>query len=215
MEGDQVQGLRRFAEEVGGAPGEVGVRGPVEAVAPHAVGLVQIAGEGVVERAGRHRLVEGGVEDRHLRHPRARREGDLDPLEVAGVVQRGEGDHRPDRIEGSGIHPYRFPETLSAVDDPVPDAEQVGRVPDRSRVRKVGHHPPEPFPVIPDRGWTGLADPVHDAGAQHGHRIHQEEPVLDRRTPGVQDQELQRGFPLFVGVSGGAARRLREGMPVY
>ena len=196
MEGDQVQGLRRVAEEFGGAPGDVGVRGPVEAVAAHAMDVVKIAREGVAEGVGRHRLVESGVEDRHLRHPRERRECGLDPLEVAGVLQRGEGDHLPDRLEDPGIHPRRFPEPLPAVDDPVADAEEAGRVPDRSRVREVGHHPPEAFPVIPDRGGTGLADPVHDADVQRLHRFQPEEPVLDRRAPGVQDQHLQGGILL-------------------
>ena len=90
--------------------------------------------------------------------------------------------------------PYPAKFHIPAVDNPVADAEQVGRFPDRSRIRKGGHYPQETFPVIPYRGVPGLADPVHDADAQYGHRFHPEEAVLDRRTPGVQDQDLH-GFP--------------------
>jgi hypothetical protein len=64
--------------------------------------------------------------------------------------------------------------------------------------------------VTPDRGWTGLADPVHDAGAQYGHRFHQEEAIFDRRTPGVQYQHLQCRILPPTGGFGVTIRRLRE-----
>ena len=102
--------------------------------------------------------MEGGVEDRHLRHPRARRKGDLDPLEVAGVVQGGKGiiariaSRTPASTRAGSRNrspPWRpgFPMPNRPAGSPID-----------SRRREVGHHPHEAFPVIPDR--RGPCSPI-------------------------------------------------------
>ena len=65
--------------------------------------------------------MEGGVEDRHLRHVRPQLAGDLDPERVGRVVQGRERDHLANRVEDPLVHDGRGAEGLAPVDDPVPD----------------------------------------------------------------------------------------------
>ena len=55
-----------------------------------AVALGKVAGNGVAPSVFGHRLVKGGVKDRHLREPRQGGFGGSDALEVCGIVEGGQ-----------------------------------------------------------------------------------------------------------------------------
>ena len=131
MAGDEVELLDGPAEDLGGLPGDVAVGRAVEAVAPDAQLLVEGVGQAVDEGLGGNGLVEGRVEDgRPGGRPGRSGLAGLDALEVVRVVQRGELDALADR----GLDLVRdqdgVGEILAAVDDPVPDAVDLGLVMD-------------------------------------------------------------------------------------
>ena len=64
----------------------------MEPVAAHVVLLVPLRGHGVPVGDRRHGLVEGGVEDRHLRQLGQLGAGGLDAGQVGRLVQRREVD---------------------------------------------------------------------------------------------------------------------------
>ncbi len=65
--------------------------GAVEAVAAHAVLFVPLVGQRIDIGMFRHGLVEGGVEDGHMRHVGQDRLGRLDAGDIRRVVQRAPG----------------------------------------------------------------------------------------------------------------------------
>ena len=79
-------------EDLAGSATDVAVAGAVEAVATDLVLVVEAARDGVHVGLCRHRLVERGVEDHHLRSLRQDLRDSGDTLEIGRVVQRSEGD---------------------------------------------------------------------------------------------------------------------------
>ncbi|MNZ77008.1 hypothetical protein D3C78_955310 [compost metagenome] len=99
--------------------------GAVEAVAAHAVFLVQEVRHGVAVGAIRHALVEGGVEDADLRQGREQVHGGVDAAQVGRVVQRGELDVGFDAGQGFFVEQGGGEEALAAMHHAVADAVQV------------------------------------------------------------------------------------------
>ena len=60
--------------------------GSMEAVATHAVLLVELIGEGIHVGVVGHGLMEGGVEDAHLRQVGQQCLDGIDALDISGVV---------------------------------------------------------------------------------------------------------------------------------
>jgi hypothetical protein len=70
--------------------------------------------------------VERGVEDGHLGHALAQDlPGGVDPLEVGGVVERGEVDAVLDLVHDHIVDGHGLGELLAAVDDAVADGGDV------------------------------------------------------------------------------------------
>ena len=107
------------AEQVGGDPGDEGVRGAVEPVTPDPVLVPPGRRDRVGVRRGRHRLVERGVEDGDLRHVREEPPRDPQTFEVGRVVQRRERDQLLDGGQHVVVHERRLREAVAAVDDAV------------------------------------------------------------------------------------------------
>ena len=124
VERDQVQRSERTFQVLGRPLRDAAVGSPVEAVAAHVMLLVQIEGERVVIRAGRHRLVEGGVEHGDLGNVRHARPGDLDADDVRRVVEGSERDLLANRGDHLVVDQGRLREDLAAVNDAMPDAEE-------------------------------------------------------------------------------------------
>ena len=203
VQGDQCELLDRAAEVLGRPPGDVLVRGAVEAEPPDPVAVGQRPGQRVPVGAGRHGPVERGVEHRDLRQCGVQPAGDLDAQRVGRIVQRGQRGQLADRGQHAVVDQHRSVEPGAAVHHPVPDSGQV-----------VGHpgllegvqHPAEPGLVVRDRLLdhqvlpAGRAvpqrrpvatDPVQQAGREHlavraPHRsswyLMVDEPVLMTRT---------------------------------
>ena len=138
--------------------------GAVEAVPADAVLGVQRVRQGVPPGLLRHALVEGGVEDDHLRHLRPPCRDGAQPLCRRAVVQRGQGGQpfdRPDDLHG---HQGRCAEPLAAVHHPV-----SGRVdrPSRQHLLQVGIHLLQCRGVIRDPR-TRHADPLHQSLGEDG-----------------------------------------------
>ncbi len=72
------------------------MRSPVESVPAHVVALVKRIGKRVVERVGRHSLVEGGVKDRDLRHLGEMFPGHFNTRQIGRVMKRSQRDHCSD-----------------------------------------------------------------------------------------------------------------------
>ncbi len=90
VQNDGVDRLERSSEVSGGLAGDEPVRGAVEAVAADAELLSPLPRHGVGVGVLGERLVECGVEDRHLRHAREQPAGHRETLEVGRVVQWGQ-----------------------------------------------------------------------------------------------------------------------------
>ncbi len=106
---------------------DVRVRGAVEPVPADVVLLAPGPRDGVRVRDLRDRVVEGGVEDHHLRQVREQLAGHLDALEVGRVVQRREGHQVGDRGHHVVVDQRGLGEPLAAVHHPVPDGNDSRR----------------------------------------------------------------------------------------
>ena len=126
--GDDV-GVRRVAlEELHRAPGHVAVARAVEPVAADLVLLVQLVGQPVQVRGGGHRLVEGGIEDRHLLGRRQDSLGLADADEVRRVVQGSELHVLLDRPGDVIVDDHRGGVLLPAVNHAVTHARDLRKV---------------------------------------------------------------------------------------
>ena len=80
-------------ENLADTAGDVAVARAVEAVAAHAVLLVETIGKGVHIRFGRHRLMECGVEHTHLLDTGKNLLDGLNAGDVGGIAEQGEAGH--------------------------------------------------------------------------------------------------------------------------
>lgn len=151
--GHERAGVRGQAEEVLRFARHIAVARPVEPVPTHAVGLAPLERHGVGVRAGRHRLVEGRVEDGDLRQRRQKFAGDANALQIRGVVQGAEGDAGLDLTHDLGGDAHRPAEPRAAVNDAVTDAAER---PGETAGREQGDRGPERAVVIGAGEGTGV-----------------------------------------------------------
>ena len=88
MAGDDLGAFLGDAEELEDAGADVAVAGAMETVAAHAMLLVELVGQGVHVGVVGHGLVEGGVEDAHLREVGQQGLNGVYAFDVGGVVER-------------------------------------------------------------------------------------------------------------------------------
>ena len=115
----------RTPECPGGLARDIGVRGAVEPVTADVVLLAPRARDGVRVRDLRDRVVEGRVEDHHLRQVGEQLAGHRDALEVGRVVQRRQRHQRLHGRDHVVVDQGRLGELLAAVHDPVPDRDHL------------------------------------------------------------------------------------------
>ena len=129
--------LDRTAEQLRGATRDEGVRRAVEAVAPDPVFVAPAQGHGVGVGVLGHRLVEGGVEDRDLRHLGEEPQRDPQSLQVGRVVEGRERDEVLDDVEQAFVDERRLGEEFATVHDAVTHRSQ-GVAVDRGPVAVEG-----------------------------------------------------------------------------
>src|SRR5690606_6027364 len=110
----------RNARQLAPALGHVPVRRTVETVTPNLVPAIELIGNCVQERAFGQRVVERGIENRHLRHswPQCRTRG-LYTAQVGGVVQRCELDVVFNAAQYVRVNRYGTLELLATMNDAV------------------------------------------------------------------------------------------------
>ena len=216
------------------APGEVGVRRAVEAVASNAVTAVELIRNRVEIRCLGHRRVEGGVEYRHHRGAVAeRRPGGPDAVQVRRVVQRSEVDAVLDLADDAGVDPGVGPEALAAVHDAVTDRVDLARGIDHpgivSGAHEPAHHPFDRRAVVADRlrelphlpparlvraqrlSADALDEPAREPGLGRG--VHEQE--LERRGAAVEDEHVHCGASRrYVVDRGGGTNRVAASFDV-
>ena len=72
------------------------MRSPMESVSAHVVLRVESLWQRVVERMGRHGLMEGSVKDCYLRHLGKPFPSHFDASQIPGIVKRSQRNHVPD-----------------------------------------------------------------------------------------------------------------------
>ena len=114
---------------------DVLVGGPVEPVLADVELVVLLVGQAVHEHVRRHALVEGRVEDRHLRQPREDGLAGGDAGQVGRVVQGRDGDALLDGRAHARGDQRRVRELLAAVDHAVPDGVDLDLVLEQAVLR--------------------------------------------------------------------------------
>jgi hypothetical protein len=94
----------------------------VKAVAPDAVGLCDMPGQGIVEGLGSDGLVKGRVEHRHLGDARCGFHGRLNAHQVGRVVKGRQWNEAADGADDPVVDDHRLPKHRAAVHHPVADA---------------------------------------------------------------------------------------------
>ena len=187
----------------------------MEAVPPDAMEGVKAVGQRIDKSMGRHRLVEGRIEDRHLGHARENLPGRFDPQEVRRVVERGEGDEFSNRLQHLLIDQHRLPESLPPMDHPVADPEELRRVLDHGGFGGHAQDEAKPFLMVGHpspaygffdrtRGPVGavgvlalaLPDPFQQPGGEDREVGGLEYFVLDRGASRIDDHDLHEPDPL-------------------
>ena len=97
----------------------------MEAVAAHVVLVAPGARHGIRVRLRRQGAVEAGVEDGDVRDAGERGLRAHDPLDVGGVVQRGERRERPQGRDDVVVDHDGLGEPAAAVHDPVAHRDEV------------------------------------------------------------------------------------------
>ena len=213
VQADEVGLFGRLAEVAGGGGGDEFVAGAVEAVLAEAVLGVPLVGDGVEEGLGRHRLVEGRVEDGHLHRVREEFLGDLDAHQVRGVVQRAEREEVADGGLDLFVDADGVAVDFAAVQDAVAHAGDFGGVLDDALGRVgqqlddarhafvVGREGALLDVLLLGAAGVGLVDDAADRLADlldqprrqddvAVHALQIDQLVLDRRTARIDDQNL-------------------------
>jgi len=213
---DQVGVTRLGLQDLAGAAGDVEVGGPVEAVAPDGVLLVERVRDGVDVGVLRHGGVEGGVE--HADHGDIGQDGHrrFDAHDVGRVVQRSQLDVILEGLDHGVGDPHRTGERLAAVDHPVTDRLDLVQTLENAQLRlhqqaddrRDGHGVVQEFGLADDLLAAGT---LHvDDGAHHAHPVRfthgqvflgggVDELVLDRRAAAVQCENDHGCTPLRLG----------------
>jgi hypothetical protein len=186
VQGDQAQVVGGPVEQLGGPGAHEAVAGAVEAVAAHVVLGVPLVRDGVAVGDRRHRLVEGGVEDRHLGQVGQQHAGAVDPQQVGGHVQRRQVDEVGQVGQGGVVEHHRGAETAPAVHDPVPDAHQPGPLGVGEHAQEVGHGAAR-------RRVVGGAGLLLVAAPQAHHRVAAPDPLGVAGQPSVAGDRVDEG----------------------
>ncbi len=176
------------------------------------MGVRRLHVDRVPRRVLRHRRVERGVEDRHLRQVGAQRLRGADAGDVRRVVQRRHRHQALDLLQHLVGDHGRLGEPQPAVHHPVADRGQFGGVqPEpvgcqlpggRLERRVVVGDPAGALPGLAAAGQRGvdepgglLADPLDQPGREPGVVAHVEQLVLHRGGTGVEDEHPARLRP--------------------
>ena len=187
---DQVELLRWPAQHLGGPGAHEAVAGAVEAVAPHLVLVVPLLRDGVAVGDRRHRLVEGGVEDRDLHEAGQRVARGLDAEQVGRHVQRRQVDERVELGQGRVVDGDGGAEAAAAVHHPVADADQPVPLLVGEGLHEVGDG-------TPGRRVVGRAAGLLRAAPQAHHRVRAAHALREPGHPplprgGVDERQLDR-----------------------
>jgi hypothetical protein len=121
MRRDELEFAERAAQVLGGLPGDKAMAGAVKAIAPDAMPLVQLVGQGVQKRLGLQRLMERGVEHRHVGQLGKAPPRRLDAQQVGGVVQRCQLRGVADRRHAGLVQDDAVPKGFAPVHDAMTD----------------------------------------------------------------------------------------------
>ena len=150
----QAQLLHGTAEQRGGTPAAIGMTQAVEAVAMDAPAARPRLGHGVGAGRRRQAGMEGGVEDRYVRHAGQLRLCRRERLETRRVVQRRQlcerGDPRAD-----GFREANRGSELTAVYDAVPDGGERRGARARAGRHQIAERAPDGLGVSPPRNLLG------------------------------------------------------------
>ena len=111
--------LLRQPEQRQGAPGDIAVRGAVEAIAAHPEVLVILPRQTIEKSFRGQGLVKAGIKDRHLHHLREQPLRRGDAAETGVVMQRGQGRYLANVIDNLLANNDRLGEQVAAVGDAV------------------------------------------------------------------------------------------------
>ena len=203
-----------YAEEVAHTLRHVAVTRAVEAVAAHAVLLVQVVRNGVKVRVGGHRLVERSVENTYLRQAGHQLADGLHALEVGRVVQRCEVDALLEGLEYLVVDYHALVKLLASVHHSVPYGVDFVKAFDYSDfgVGEQGEDELHALGVLRDVVhylFLGAVGHLHlderpleaDAlGAARCHDrlvVHVVKCVLDGRAAAVQDKYFHCSYSIF------------------
>ncbi len=111
--------LLRQPEQRQGAPGDIAVRGAVEAIAAHPEVLVILPRQTIEKGFRGQGLVKAGIKDRHLHHLREQPLRRGDAAEAGVVMQGGQGRHLANIVDNLLADNDRLGEEVAAVSDAV------------------------------------------------------------------------------------------------
>ena len=111
--------LLRQPEQRQGAPGDIAVRGAVEAIAAHPEVLVILPRQTIEKGFRGQGLVKAGIKDRHLHHLREQPLRRGDAAEAGVVMQGGQGRHLANIVDNLLADNDRLGEEVAAVGDAV------------------------------------------------------------------------------------------------
>jgi len=131
----------------GGLPGNITMRGAMEAVTADAMAFIPILRKCIAKCIGRQRLMKSRVEHCDLGNFRGRLQGNLDSQKVGRIVKGCQRDQITDSRHNLGVDNGRFAEFFTTVDHPMADAEKLTGVADRARLVKNSTDERKPFLV--------------------------------------------------------------------
>ena len=226
MAGDDPCLLGVQAKELADPSVDILMAGAVEAVFPHAILPAVFLGDGVEIGLGPHGHVEGGVEDGHVGDAGEILLAGLNAPQVGGIVEGAQDEALADACLHRLVHQGRLGELHSAMENPVPDGADFGKVGDDAHLG-VGHLGADggqglavPLDVeglllLLALGLVGQfrplhADSFHQPLAQDGLVRHVEEGEFQGGTAGIDDQDFQ-GNGLQRGEMSGGRSKGRRG----
>ena len=200
VQGHHAQPFRGAAEQLGRTPGEVPVARAVGAVSADVVLVVPGLRDGVAMGHRRHRRVERGVEDRHVRDVGSCSRAASMPARLAGTCSGASST----TLTQGGEHPVvdddRLGEPRAAVHHPVPDCGEAAALLGRQRRQQCRDHAAVRRIVGPDLLLvlaTAQAPrscprcrPSRRARSSCAPRRRVDDGELDRRAAAVDDEDL-------------------------
>ncbi len=228
MEADETRLVQRLADKFSGRLGDELVGGAVEAVAAQAVFRIPLGGNRIEIGLRRHGLVEGRVEDGHLRGGGKKFLRHLDAHQVGGIVQRAQREELADGFLDGRRHPNRFLVDFSAQHHAMSHALDFGGLADDAflGVGQQRDHACHALAVrgqrpfldelfllsagegLVDHASDGFADFFDESRGEQGEVVDildVHELILDGGTAGIDDEDFHDGG--FIAFGSGQNKR--------